>query len=294
MDLEELRAFLAIADTGSFLAASTELGVSRGMLRRRVDALEARIGTPLVERSSKGVVITDAGALLAKQGRRLVQSSSALLTAVREVAREPAGELRVNLPIGLPPHMLGPVFALLRATIPKVVLHTHFTHDPIGGLLDDVDVVVHFGDESPGSGWISHELLRLPVRLLAHVGYLRRHGTPRHVDELAGHMLSSWQGPGLDATKWPLLDGTTIDVSPMIVSNDAHMLRQAMIAGLGIGLLPDADIIEPNAAPGSLVVVLEGVVGRELTLRLAFPAVLTGSPKIARIIEAAQQLVAKL
>lgn len=56
MDLEELRAFLAIVRTGSFLAASSELGVSRGMLRCRVDALEARVGARLVERTPKGVM----------------------------------------------------------------------------------------------------------------------------------------------------------------------------------------------------------------------------------------------
>jgi molybdate transport repressor ModE-like protein len=288
MDLEELRAFLAIVETGSFLAAASELGVSRGMLRRRVDALEARIGAPLVERSPKGVVITDAGALLAKQGRRLIQSSSALLSAVREVAREPVGELRVSLPIGLPPHMLVAGLELLRAALPRVRVDARPSAAPIAELLDEVDVAVRFGDESPGSGWIARELLRVPIRLLAHARYLEKHGHPLDPTQLAEHTLLAWTGPGLDPTRWPLRDGSgTIAVEPAMVSNDAHLLRQAILGGLGIGLVPDAPIPEPNMAAGTLVPVLEQI-GTEVALRLIVPAVLAGSPKIAQIVAVAR------
>jgi molybdate transport repressor ModE-like protein len=292
MDLEELRAFLAIVETGSFSSAANELGVSRGMLRRRVDALEARVGAPLVERSAKGVVITDAGAVLVKQGRRLIQSSSALLTAVREAAREPTGELRVALPVGLPPQVFGPILSLLRASIPKVVVHANFTGDPLGGMLDEVDVVLHFGDESPPA-WVSHELLRVPVRLFATLGYLRRRGQPREPSELAEHPLLAWTMPGF-SNGWPLHDGTTLRIAPVLASNDAHVLRQAMLAGIGVALLPDADIPDPHAAAGGIVRVLDEQVGCSLALRLSFPAVLAGSPKIAQIAVVAQQWVARL
>jgi DNA-binding transcriptional LysR family regulator len=288
MDLEELRAFLVIVETGSFLAAATELGVSRGMLRRRVDALEARIGAPLLERSPKGVVITDAGALLAKQGRRLIQSSSALLSAVREVAREPVGELRVSLPIGLPPHMLVTALELLHAALPRVRVDTRLSAAPITELLDEVDVAVRFGDENPGSGWIAHELLRVPVRLLAHVRYLERRGHPVDPAELAEHTLLAWSGPDIDPTRWPLHEGATLAVEPAMVSNDAHLVRQAVIRGLGIGLVPDAPIPEPRVAPNTLVPVLEQI-GTEVALRLIVPSVLAGSPKIAQIVAVARK-----
>jgi DNA-binding transcriptional LysR family regulator len=237
-------------------------------------------------------VITDAGAVLVKQGRRLIQSSSALLTAVREAAREPTGELRVALPVGLPPQVFGPIFSLLRASIPKVVVHANFTADPLAGLLDEVDVVLHFGDDSPPA-WVSHELLRMPVRLLATLGYLRRRGQPREPSELAEHTLLAWTMTGL-ASSWPLHDGTTLRISPVLTSNDAHVVRQAMLSGVGMALLPDADIPDPHVAAGGIVRVLDEQVGCSLALRLSFPAVLAGSPKIAQIAAIAQQWVARL
>lgn len=293
MDLEELRAFLAIVQTGSFLAASSELGVSRGMLRRRVDALEARVGARLVERTSKGVVTTDAGAILATQGRRLVQSSSALLHAVREAAGEPTGELRMCLAVGLPTHVLVPGLALLQNALPRVMLHVRFEADPLRAGLDDVDVAVCFGDEPPGDAFLSHELLRMPMRLLAHPDYLRHRGVPRAPDELHGHSLVAWSGPGMDPERWPLRDGGTLEVRPRIVSNDAHALRQAAMGGIGIALLPDATIPEPEGAR-SLVPVLDGVIGREIALRLLVPALLAGSAKIGRLVAMAQAFARRL
>lgn len=280
---------MAIVDTGSFLAAATELGIPRATLRRRVDALEARIGAPLVDRSPKGAVLTDAGALLAKQGRRLVQSSSALLTAVREVAREPVGELRINLPIGLPPEVLASLFSLLRGVLPRVMFDLRFCAHPVAaGLLDEVDLAVHFGDEGP-AGWVAHEFMRMPVRLLAHAGYLERRGTPQAPSDLAEHALLAWAGPTIDAQRWPLADGSSLAVTPILIGNDAHVLRQMILARVGIGLVPDARLPISSASEGKLVPVLEGIVGREIALRIAIPALLTGSPKIAQLITAARE-----
>ncbi|HVI03597.1 MAG TPA: LysR family transcriptional regulator [Enhygromyxa sp.] len=291
MDFEELRAFLAIVDTGSFLAAANELGIPRATLRRRVDALEARIGAPLVDRSPKGAVLTDAGALLAKQGRRLVQSSSALLTAVREVAREPVGDLHISLPIGLPPDVLSAMFLLLRGVLPKVAVDLRFHPNPTAhGLLDDVDVAVHFGDESP-AGWIAHELMRVRVRLFAHADHLARRGTPKSPAQLAEHTLLAWSGPSVDPFAWPLADGSQLRVAPTLISNDAHLVRQTILARAGIGLVPDANLPDPDIASGKLVPVLDGVVGRELALRVVVPALLTGSPKVARLVEVAQEFL---
>src|SRR5688572_2734885 len=104
MDLEEFRAFLAVVETGSFLAAATQLNTPRATLRRRVEALEARAGVLLLERSARGVVVTAAGAVLADRGRVVLQEASALVASVREIGREPVGVLRALVPVGLPPH----------------------------------------------------------------------------------------------------------------------------------------------------------------------------------------------
>jgi DNA-binding transcriptional LysR family regulator len=282
MDLEEFRSFLAVAETGSFLAAATALGVARATLRRRVDALEARAGVPLLERSARGVVLTEAGAVLAARGRSVVQEATALVASVREIGREPVGVLRVVLPVGLPPHLLTPLFAAMRRAYPRLSLHLR-TCDDLAGLLDDVDLAVHFGPPPPGP-WLAYELVRLREWLVAGADYLARRGAPARLEDLAGHELLSWCAPGEDGRLWPVVGGEPLEVEPALVSPDIHFLRQCAIAGHGIALVPDARVPDPGVPDGALRPVLEHLVGRERTLHAAVPAALAGLPKLRAVV----------
>src|SRR5689334_8941734 len=157
MDLEELRGFLAVVETGSFLGAATNLGVPRGTLRRRIDALEARAGVALLERSARGVTATEAGAKLVERGQRLIEDGAALLAAVREIGREPTGPLRIHLPVGLPPSVLVGIAELHRVFMPKLAITLIMREDPLGELREDVDIAIHFGDGAPGGPYASRE-----------------------------------------------------------------------------------------------------------------------------------------
>jgi DNA-binding transcriptional LysR family regulator len=255
MDLEELRAFLTVVETGSFLAAADSLAVSRTTLRRRVGALEARAGVPLLESTPQGTLLTEAGQVLAKRGRIIVEEASALLAAIREVGQEPSGVLRVVMPVGLPPHLITPLFAALRAAYPRLHVHSRFRSDPLGESLVDVDVVVHFGEDTPKGPWLSLVMMRVRERLIASRDYLGQHGTPQSIDDLGRHELFAWQAPGEDARIWPTLNGSTFRVEPALIATDIHFVRHCCIAGLGIGLVPDAMLPDPGFPPDALVAV---------------------------------------
>lgn len=284
MDLEELRAFLAVVETGSFLAAERTLHMPRATVRRRVDALEARAGVALLSRTRQGIGVTEAGAVLATRGRLMIQEASALVASIREVGKEPSGVLRVLLPIGLPPHILVPVYSLMREAYPKLSVHVRFSDDPLGGLLDDVDIAVHFGARAPPGPWITHELRRVPQHLIAHVDYLARRGTPKTLDDLAGHTLFSWAAPGEDPRVWPLRSGGTVNVEPALISADIHFVRQCVLAGLGMALQPDALIPDPGQDPDAVVSVMPEILGRERPLCLVVPKVLADVPKVRALL----------
>lgn len=284
MDLEELRAFLAVVETRSFLGAERSLSMPRATVRRRVDALEARAGVPLLHRTRQGISATEAGAVLATRGRLMIQEATALVASVRELGQEPSGVLRVLLPVGLPPHLLVPVFSAMRSAYPRLSFHVRLSDDPVGGLLDDVDLAVHFGSRSPPGPWVSYELLRVRERLIAHADYLALHGTPTTIEALARHQLFSWASPCEDPRLWPLRSGGSFALKPAIVASDVHLLRQCVLAGLGIALLPDAMIADPGTDPDAVVPVLRDVVGRERPFRLVVPSVLSDLPKIKAVL----------
>jgi len=294
MDLEEFRAFLAVAETGSFLAAANNLNVARATLRRRVEALEARAGVPLLERSARGVVLTEAGSLLAAKGRSVLQEASALVASVREIGREPVGVLRVVLPVGLPPHAISGLLAVMRATYPRLMLQVRFCEVPGDEALADTDLVVHFGAGPLPGSWLSYEVLRMREWLIASADYLKRRGTPTKVADLAGHELLSWCAPGEDGRVWPTRSGEPLEVDPVLVCADVHLIRQCVLSGLGIGYVPDALLPDPGAPDGTIVPILSAEVGRERSLHLAVPTALASSPKLRAVVKQIQAFEARL
>ena len=217
MNFEELRAFLAVAETGSLAKAAMKTGMPRSTLRRRVDALEARAGVTLLKRTGNKLAVTPQGELIAHRGERMLVETSALLQTMRSASDEPAGVLRMNLPSGVPPHLVSPVLKTLRKRFPQLRLDLVVTADPVGSLMDAGDLAVHFG-AAPTGPFISYELARLPERLLASRRYLERHGTPQSVQELTEHDLLAATGAGEDPTRWPLLDGREFAVEPALMS----------------------------------------------------------------------------
>ncbi|MBN1205383.1 MAG: LysR family transcriptional regulator [Myxococcaceae bacterium] len=284
MDLEELRAFLDVAETGSFLATAESLGVSRTTLRRRVEALEARAGVPLLKSTRQGIVLTKAGELLAQRGRLMMQETSALLASIREVGHEPSGVLRMVMPVGLPPHLLTPLFGLLRTSYPRLSVHARFSDDPLGEPLHDVDMAIHFGEDSPRGPWLSYVVLRVREGLIASKEYLQRRGVPPALQELQGHELFSWEAPGEDARSWPTLRGAVFTVEPALITPDIHFIRSCCIAGLGIGLVPSIELADPGTPEDLLVPVLPDVVGRERPVRISVPEALAEIPKIKLVL----------
>ncbi|MEO7328981.1 MAG: LysR family transcriptional regulator [Minicystis sp.] len=294
MDLEELRAFLHVVDSGSFLAAADQLRVSRTTLRRRVSSLESRAGVPLLESTQQGIVLTDAGKVLAKRGRALEEEAGALLASVREVGQEPSGVLRVSMPVGLPPHVLATLFAALRAAYPRLHVDGRFSDDPLSESLSDIDLAVHFSEIIPKGKWISTVVLRIREWLVASRGYLDKHGTPTSLDDLAKRELFAWRAPGEDGRAWALCKGGTFTVEPTLVSSDIHFVRHCCLASLGIGLIPDALLPEESPTATALVPVLPDLVGRDRSLRVTVPAALSDMPKIKMVLERLRALLGQL
>ncbi|MCY1074257.1 LysR family transcriptional regulator [Archangium lansingense] len=284
MDLEELRAFLDVVETGSFLAAAESLGVSRTTLRRRVEALEARAGVPLLKSTAQGIILTEAGEVLAQRGRIMMQETSALLASIREVGQEPSGVLRLVLPVGLPPHLLAPLFGLLRTTYPLLRVHARFSSNPLAEPLDGVDMAIHFGEDTPRGPWLSYVVMRVREGLLASKEYLQRRGTPGSLQDLQNHELFSWEAPGEDARTWPTLRGATFTVEPALITPDIHLIRSCCLAGQGIGLIPSVELADPDTPTDLLVPVLPELVGRERPVRFSVPEALSEIPKIKQVL----------
>lgn len=281
MDLDDLRAFLAVAETGSVLAAAEQLKVARTTLRRRIDALETRTGAILLYRGTQGSGLTEAGAFLAQRGRRILQEAGGMLTELRSLGASPAGVLRVVLPVGLPPHLVATIYAATRAANPGLTYDARHVEDPLALLGEDVDLALHFGDRIQSGPWITRRLLPMREQLVASPEYLARCGRPSTPAELADHTVFVWRRPGADPRVVPVVSGD-VRIEPAAVSSDIHILRQLALAGAGIALVPDGGFPDPE---GVVEPILVDQVGRDCPLRYVAPEAMADAPRIRAVLD---------
>lgn len=283
MDLDELRALLAVAETGSVLAASDRLKLPRATVRRRLDTLEARVGAPLVYRGPSGALLTEAGRSVAARARTILDEAAALLASAREEGSSVGGTLRVLLPVGLPPHLLLPVLQALRAAHPRLHVHARLSEDPVGAPLDDVDLAFHWGDRVTGGAWVTRVVLPMREELVASPAYLEARGEPRTAADLVHHELYTWARPGADPTLLPAETGG-IPIEPALVTADVHSLRLSALRGDALVFLPNPGLPDPGYPPDALRTVLPDLVRRDCPIRLLVPEAMADAPKVRRIL----------
>ncbi|RME20356.1 MAG: LysR family transcriptional regulator [Deltaproteobacteria bacterium] len=256
--LTELSFFVVVAEEGGFTTAAQVLGVSRSYVSRVVAALEARLGTRLLQRSTRVVTLTEAGrSLLAEVGPALAAIDQAQIR-VQEAQRQLRGPIRASVPAAFGRrYLLQPLLEFQRRH-EQVELDLHLSEDKVDVLAGRYDLVVR-GGEMVSSSLVARRLCGFRVILAAAPAYVQRHGTPTAPGDLADHACLRYTGnrhPG----RWRLpVDGAevTVEVGGPLLSNDLDLLVQGAIEGLGILYLPDF-LLVPHLVDGSLVPLLPG------------------------------------
>lgn len=292
MSFDELRAFLAVAEHGSFAAAATAQGVARTSLRRHVDALEARAGVPLFERGLRGAVLTVAGQQLLARGRNMEHEFSTLLAAIRETGRAPTGLVRALLPVGMPPPIVAGLLAVIRTSWPGVRLALRWCEDPCVDADEETDFVLWLGGGAPRGAWQWRPLPAVPLRLLASTTYASTRGLPRELHELADHELHAWSLPGATPSL-TLRDGRHHAITPAVTTANIDALHELAHHGVGLVWTPDAGL-PPRPGRAPLVPVLPDVVGADVELRIAVPSALASLPRVEVLLRNFAELASRV
>lgn len=254
--LDAMRVFVAVVERNGFSAAAQALALSTAGVTRQVAALEKRLNTRLLHRTTRRVSTTSAGAAYYAQCVRLLAEFDALEASVGAQALAPSGTLRINAPVSWGIARLGPLLAGFRARFPQVELDLALSDRLVDMVEEGYDVVIRITRE-PGPTLIARKLGQARITLCASPGYLQAHGTPQTPQALAGHACltySYWSS----GDHWPLHGPggeVKVVVNSQLRANNGDVLREAAIAGMGIMLQPDF-LIDPPLADGRLVRVL--------------------------------------
>jgi DNA-binding transcriptional LysR family regulator len=295
MDLDELRAFVAVVEQGSIAAASKSLRFPVATLRRRLDELESRFGVKLLDRTREGAVPTSAGSAVVHKARALLQDAAELWETARGSSVEPRQEIIVGVPPSLAPELVSLFVSLMLQVVPNVAWTFRIVEDLRSSSLTDLAVVLHLGDEVPDASWNAREIRRVDERLLASRDYLARHGTPSKLEDLSSHALILWQGPTTRGDVLPLLDGGKLPIRPAVRSSEVWLIRQCAARGTGLAYLPALRPPRDSfSSPEDLVPVLEEVVGSSSKFSLLVRSTMVQSPLAALALEHVHRLAALL
>jgi DNA-binding transcriptional LysR family regulator len=239
--LDELRVLVDVAEAGSVAAAARHLGVPKSTIGRAVRRLETEMGVVLLRRRAGAGALTDAGRALVL---RAAPHVTALRDATRALARQEGevhGVLRITSPADLAEHVLGPLVVSFTSMHPAVRVEVDATLRVVDLVGEGYDLALRVARHRlPSSSLVATKLARLDLGLYASPAYLARCGRPQRPEDLASHdaMLLMSRGGRMEL----VLDGPhrqeRVTVRGRISANDFSFLRQALLSGSGIGLLP--------------------------------------------------------
>ena len=284
MELDQLRTLIAVVDLGSYSAAGRQLGASRVTLRARLDTLEQELGAPLLISSNQGSTPTATGRWLLKRARRVVEEVDELARAARELHGEVRGELRLMIPVGMPPDLVSGFANLMRTQYPELTLCVVFGDSLEAAAAHDPDFIFHLGPPWTGGLYRTTLVARAPLQLLGARAYLERRGRPDSLEAIGEHPLLAWDMPGSDPLSLPLANGEALAIAPWFISKDAHLLRAMVARGEGLALLPQSDAT--RGVPGEdLEAVLPEQIGAQFELRALIPESRAGSARCRAVSE---------
>lgn len=254
MDLNLLSSFVVVAEESSFSAAAKKLGVIRSSVSRSVAALEQTLGVQLFSRSTRQVSLTSAGrALYAKVAPQLMSLKDAI-HALPEREELPSGRLCVTAPLDIGALLMASVLAPFSLRYPGVQLDMRLSNRNVDLVAEGFDAALRvLPPRRTDSSLVARRLTDIEMNVFANPTYLARAGTPRSVEDAAGHAWISFTERKFSGALAPLAK-----IQPRWIGDDVLFIANAVVAGVGLGLVPTFLVAEHIAA-GTVVRVLPRV-----------------------------------
>lgn len=263
-DLEELAAFAAVAETGSFAKAAKVLRRDPSVLSRRISSLERRLNVRLLTRTTRRVGMTEAGQLYLHRVQPLLDELASANREVSDFAASPQGVVRVSLPVTFGRQWIAPILPAILARYPALRIEARFADRFVDLVAEGFDVAVRVGVVALGDSSLSaRKLATYRNILVAAPSYLAAKKTPQSPDELLTHSCVGFTGH-VAWPDWHLTNGAvrkTIRPPCALAADHAEAVLMAAIDGAGITLVADW-LAGPALRAGQLTEVLPGWRGK--------------------------------
>jgi len=282
---QEMRAFAAVIDAGSFVGAADELNISKAAISRQVAELEARLGVRLLNRTTRRLSLTGEGEVFYARAKDLLGSLEEMEAEVAARKGHAVGELKVTAPVSFGVQHLAPLWPGFMAKHPLVRLEVTLADRFVDLVEEGVDLAVRIA-RLESSSLVSRKLSSTRLVLCASPKYLKKHGRPRHPADLARHAViaysllsvgDDWQFTGPEGL-------VQVRVEPRMRTNSGDTCRTAALGHEGIVLEPSFMVADDIAA-GTLVQLLPEYSSLELGIYAVYPSRKFVAPKVRALID---------
>ena len=259
--------------------------------------LEERLGARLLQRTTRRVALTEAGAIYHEYCSRIVQDIADADLAVGRVHSAPRGELRVSASFSFGMGALVPIVPDFMARYPDIRLQLELRNDAVDLVAEGFDLAIRIGPLEDSSCAVRY-LAESRLALYASPDYLARAGMPATLDEVARRPTLTLSRLGRHGRfYWPLArqngEARELAITPQLVANDPGVIKFAALAGLGVALLP-VILIRPEVESGQLLPVLPDWEGPPTEIGAVYPSRRGLSPKVRVFIDFLSERLAHL
>src|SRR5882757_10471410 len=239
-DLEGLAIFAKVAELQSFGRAAAELKFSKATVSKAVSRVEARLRTRLINRTSRRFVLTDAGRQLAGRAAHILAEGEAAEDSARAQATVPHGLVRLAVPMSFGLLHVAPLLPEFLAIFPEVSIDLHLSDAMVDIIGESFDAAIRIA-VLPGSTLVARRLCEMPRYLVGSLSYLNKYGRPKHPLHLAQHRCLSYSYAATSEV-WHFTQGAksaSVQPSGPLRVNNGDAMMPALIAGTGVGILPE-------------------------------------------------------
>jgi DNA-binding transcriptional LysR family regulator len=274
MDLDEMRIFARVADLASFSRAAEQLGLAKGHVSTSVRQLEARLGTRLLQRTTRSVRLTQDGERFLDRCKELLAEAEQLQAMFQPASGGLAGRLRIDLPNTLARDVVIPRLPEFLDANPLLEVGISTTDRRVDLVQEGFDCILRVG-ELGNSELVARPLGLMQMSNAASPAYLRARGTPNTLAELAGHCVVHYT-PGLASSSAGLeyFDRDagvykTLAMPAAVAVNGTDAYQAAALAGLGMIQAPTLGL-QRLFERGALVAVMSGFTARPMPVSLLY------------------------
>ena len=268
--LDLIRTFREVAAQGSFSSAARRLDMSKATVSKYVAELETRFRVRLLNRSTRSVSLTDAGALLLERSKPMLEMVELTQAELQERASQPSGRLRISAPHGMGQTTLPTLLAEFMGCYPEVSITLQLSNKVVDLVEDGIDLALRFAPITDAN-LIVRRLLRMSLVVCATPAYWNQRGRPGHPSELERHDALTISQLGLHP-QWRFEVGgkpVSVAVHSRMDASDIAPLVQVALQGRGVVYVP-ALLVQPHLDAGELEAVLQAHVRGDMWLSAAY------------------------